>query len=109
MSTNAPEDERAAPGFPPPCCENIPLILQVSLLDAESSGGDQFFYDPFAHLKFGDFAAARAFFIHHGHIVVFHECADTMAFQAMFPMATIGYISVLPPGLLAEDHKMLAS
>ena len=32
-----------------------------------------------------------------------------MAFQAMFPMATIGYILALPPGLIAKGHKILAS
>ena len=32
-----------------------------------------------------------------------------MAFQAMFPMATIGYISALPPGLIAEGHEILVS
>ena len=102
-------DERAAPGFLPPRRENVPLVLQVSPLDAESSGADEFFYDPFADLETGDFAAARAFFARHGHVVVFHECPDTMAFQAMFPMATIGYVSALPTGLIAKGHKILAS
>jgi hypothetical protein len=109
MSTDAPEDERAALGFLPPRRENVPLVLQASPLDAKSSGGDEFFYDPFADLEFGDFAAARAFVIRHGHVVVFHECPNTMAFQAMFPMATIGYILALPPGLLAKGHETLAS
>jgi len=63
MSTDAPEDERAALGFLPPRRENVPLVLQASPLDAKSSGGDEFFYDPFADLEFGDFAAARAFVI----------------------------------------------
>jgi hypothetical protein len=61
----------------------------VSLLDAESFGAVEFFYDPFANLEIGNFAAARAFFVCHGHAVVFHECPNTMAFQVMFPMATI--------------------
>ena len=72
MSTDAPEDERTAPGFPPLHRENVPLILQVSPIDAESSGLDEFFYDPFADLEIGDFAAAWAFFIRHGHVIVFH-------------------------------------
>ena len=32
-----------------------------------------------------------------------------MAFQEMFPMATIGYILALLPGLIAEGHEILAS
>ena len=109
MSTNAPEDEHAAPGFPPPRCENVPLVLQVSPLDAESSGVDEFFFDPFANLEIGNFAAAQAFFVHHGHVVLFHECPETIAFQEMFPSATIGYVLALPQGLLAEGHEILVS
>ena len=102
-------DERAAPGFLPPRRKNVPLVLQVSPLDTESSGADKFFFDPFADVQIGNFAAARAFFVHHGHVVVFHECPDPIAFQEMFPSATIGYVLVLQKGLRAEGHKILAS
>ena len=54
MSTDAPKDESAAPGFLPPHRKNVPLVLQVSPLDAESSGVDEFFFDPFANIKIGD-------------------------------------------------------
>jgi hypothetical protein len=109
MSTDAREDERAAPGFLPPRRKNVPLVLQVSLLDAESSGTDKFFFDPFVNVEIGDFAAARAFFARHGHTAVFHECLDPITFQEMFPPATIGYDSALPQGLLAEGHEILES
>ena len=89
--------------------EGIPLVLQVSPLDAESTKQDKFYYDPFADLKFSNFVTARAFFIRHGHVVVFHECPNTMAYQEMFPMATIGYILALPPGLIAKGHEFFAS
>ena len=89
--------------------ENIPLVLQVSPLDVKSSGPDEFFYDPFADLEIGNFAVAWAFFIRHGLVVLFHECPNTMAFQVIFPMATIGYISTLPSGLIAKGHVVLAS
>ncbi len=56
-----------------------PLVLQVSPLP-RASDPDKFFYDPFANIKSGDFAAARAFFIHNGHTVVYHECPDAIAF-----------------------------
>jgi hypothetical protein len=86
----------------------IPLVLQVSPLD-NSSGQDEFFYDPFASVDSGDFAAARAFFINNGHVVIFHDCPDAMSFQELYPLATIGYISSLPAGLLAEGHRILAA
>jgi len=81
----------------------------VSPLDAESSSVDEFFFDPFADVEIGNFAAARAFFVRHSHVVVFHEYPDLIAFQEMFPSATIGYVSALPQGLLAKGHKILAS
>ena len=104
MSTSdAPEDEQmAAPRRSPPA--GTPLILQVSLLDP-----DEFYYDPFADLELGDFAAASAFFVSHGHVVVFYNCRDLQAFQDLFPQATIEYLLSLPSGLLAEGHKILNS
>jgi hypothetical protein len=46
-----------------------------------ASGPDKFFYDPFANVESSDFAAARAFFIHNGHTIVYHECPDAIAFK----------------------------
>jgi len=107
-SSDAPEDEHAAaPRRSPPA--GTPLILQVSPLDPASGDQDEFYYDPFADLELGDFAAARAFFVSHGHAVVFHDCPDPQAFQDLFPQATIEYLSSLPDGLLAEGHKILNS
>ena len=108
-SSSRSTDEPSAPGVPPaPRYSSlsshgglIPLVLQVSPLD-NCPGQDEFFYDPFASVESGDFAAARAFFINYGHVVVFHDCPDAMSFQALYPLATIGYISLLPAGLLAE-------
>ena len=112
MSSDAPEDERAVMlsvnGRPPPPAL-VPYVLQVSPVDAESSGQDEFYYDPFADLESSDFAAARAFFHHHGHVVVFHECPDAIAFQQLFSQAEIRYISSLPSALIAEGHQILAT
>ena len=110
-----PTDEPAETGVPPaPRYSSrsshgglIPLVLQVSPLD-DSPGQDEFFSDPFASVNSGDFAAARAFFINNGHVVVFHDCPDAMSFQELYPSATIGYISSLPASLLAEGHRILA-
>ena len=109
MSTSdAPEDAHAAaPRRSPP--SGTPLILQVSPIDSASGEQDEFYYDPFADLELGDFAAARAFFMSNGHVVVFHDCPDPQAFQDLFPQATIGYLSSLPNGLLADGHKILDS
>jgi len=116
MSSIDPTDEPAETGVPPASRYSsmsslgglIPLVLQVSPLD-NSPGPDEFFYDPFARVDSGDFAAARAFFINNGHVVVFHDFPDAMSFQALYPSATIGYITLLPAGLLAEGHRILAA
>ena len=110
MSTNAPEDKRVAVPLAGhrPARGCVPYVLQVSPIDAELSGQDEFYYDPFADLEFSDFAAARAFFIHHGHVVVFHDCPDAIAFQELFPRASIAYITSLPDALIAEGHQILA-
>jgi hypothetical protein len=89
-------------GYP----NGVPLVLQVSPLP-ESPDSNEFFYDPFADVERGDFAAARAFFIHHGHTVIYHECPDTAAFQALYPTAVIAYLSSLPKGLIAKGHDHL--
>ena len=79
VASDAPDNERTARRLP--VGKGVPLVLQVSPLGSSPSPGqDKFFYDPFADLESGDFAAARAFFIHHGH-VVFHDCLDAIAFQ----------------------------
>jgi hypothetical protein len=88
--------------------QGIPLILQKSSLPG-SSDPDEFFYNPYASLESRDFAAARAFFIHHGHIIVYHDCPNAMAFQGLYPSANTGYISLLPKGLLAEGRRILES
>jgi hypothetical protein len=111
MSSDAPKDGRAVvlsvDGRPPPA--RVPYVLKVSPIDAESSGEDKFYYDPFADLESSDFAAARAFFLHHGHVVIFHDCPDAIAFQQLFPQAEIRYISSLPAALIAEGHQFLAT
>ena len=110
MSTNAPEDKRVAVPLAGhrPARGCVPYVLQVSPIDAELLGQDEFYYDPFADLEFSDFAVARAFFIHHGHVVVFHDCPDAIAFQELFPRASIPYIMSLPDTLIAEGHQILA-
>jgi hypothetical protein len=110
MSTiDAPAGEAAVAGVPlthrASLCKT-PLVLQVSPLPG-ASDPDEFFYDPFANVKSDDFAAARAFFIHHGHTVVYHDCPDVIAFQELFPLVTIGYLSLLPKGLIAKGHGLL--
>jgi hypothetical protein len=101
--------ETAAMRVPLDCRASLretPLVLQVSPLPG-ASDPDKFFNDPFTNIESGDFAAARAFFIHNGHTVVYHECPDAIAFQELFPSATIRYISLLPEGLIAEGHRLL--
>jgi hypothetical protein len=95
---DAPEDEAmvaiAPPDSPAPSIssQGIPLVLQISSLPG-SCDPDEFFYDPYATLESVDFAAARAFFIHHSHVVVYHDCPDTIAFQGLYPSVNMGYIS----------------
>jgi len=111
MSSDAPEDERAAvPSLASRRSAHgyVPYVLQVSSIDAESSEQDEFYYDPFADLDSSDFAAARAFFLHNGHAVIFHDCPDAIAFQELFLRASIAYISSLPDALIAEGHRILA-
>ena len=55
MSTDAPEDERVTvPYIAGRHLDQgrVPYVLQVSPIDAESSGEDEFYYDPFADLEF---------------------------------------------------------
>jgi hypothetical protein len=106
---DAPADEAAVAGVPLTCCASLretALVLQVSPLPG-ASNPDKFFYNPFTNVESGDFAAARAFFIHHGHTVVYHDCPDAIAFQESSPLATIGYLSLLPEGLIAKGHGLL--
>jgi hypothetical protein len=90
---------------PPP--HGVPLVLQVSPLDGLSDP-DKFFYDPFADIESGNFVVTRAFFIYHGHVVVYHNCPDASAFQELYPLANIRYIPLLPKGLIAKGHGLLA-
>jgi hypothetical protein len=102
-------NETAATRVPLDCRASLretPLVLQVSPLP-RASNPDEFFYNPFANIESGDFAAACAFYIHNGHTIVYHECPDAIAFKELFPSATIGYISLLPEGLIAEGHRLL--
>jgi hypothetical protein len=102
---DAPEDKATAVIAPPDrrassvSSQGIPLILQISSLP-RSSDLENFFYSPYASLV-----------IHHGHVVVYHDCPDAMAFQDLYPSANIGYISLLPKGLFAEaeGHRILES
>ncbi len=106
--SNFPVDETAA-GVPPARRTSrcgTPLVLQVSPLPG-SPGVDKFYYDAFGDVESGDFSAARAFFIHQGHTVVFHDCPNAMAFQALYPLASIRYISSLPDVLINEGHLIL--
>ncbi len=104
-SVDAPPDKAAAPSDLSRGA--VPLILQVSPLPG-SLDPEEFYYDPFSDAASGDFAAAWAFFIFHGHTVVYHECPDTSAFQELFPSAKIGCLSSLPAGLLREGHHLLS-
>jgi hypothetical protein len=108
--SDAPEDERAAAWVPPTrrsLPPGVPLVLQVSPLDGSSRQQDKFFYDAFADIESGNLAAKRAYFIHHGHVVVFHKGPNAFAFQELFPLANIGYIFALPDGLIAKGHDLL--
>jgi hypothetical protein len=94
---DAPADEAAAARVPldrRASLHRTPLVLQVSPLP-RTSDQNKFSYGPFTDIKSGDFAAAHAFFIHHGHTIVYHKCPNAIAFQELFPLATIGYISCL--------------
>jgi hypothetical protein len=107
-SSDVPVDETAG-GVSPArrtSRRGTPLVLQVSPLPG-SPGVDEFYYDAFGDVESGDFATARVFFIHQGHTVVFHDCPDAMAFQALYPLASIGYISSLPDLLINEGHLIL--
>jgi len=111
MSSDAPKDERAAvPSLAGRRSAHgyVPYVLQVSPIDTESSEQDEFYYDPFADLDSSNFAAARSFFLHNGHIIIFHDCPDAIAFHELFPRASIAYISSLPDALITEGHRILA-
>ncbi len=106
---DAPEDEVTAARVPldhQSLPQGIPLVLQVPPLHG-GSDPNEFFYNPFVDVKPGNFAAACAFFVHHGHIVVFHDCPNAMAFQNLYPLATTAYISLLPKGLIAKGYSLL--
>jgi hypothetical protein len=82
------------------------MILQVSHLP-DTSDPEEFFYGLFADIEGGDFAAARAFFIHNSHTIIYHKSPNTVAFQELFPLALICYLSLLPCGLIAKGFALL--
>jgi hypothetical protein len=95
---DAPEDETVVAKIPPDRCAShhgTPLILQVSPLDG-SSDPDKFFYNAFADIKSSNFVVTRAFIIHHGHVVIYHDYPNATSFQDLYPLANIRYISLLP-------------
>ena len=117
---NAPDDDQAVVGVPlagvarvSPAQRSLqggtPLVLQVSLLKADSNQKYEFFYNPFANIDSIYFIVECAFFICHDHIVVFHKCPDPVAFKDLFPLATIGYLLALPSGLIDEGHDIVQS
>jgi hypothetical protein len=111
LTMDVPADEAAAARVPlarRDTLHGIALVLQVSSLPG-TSNQDEFYYDPFANIETGDFVAACAFFIHHGHTVVYHECPNAISFQELFPSASIRYISSLSEGLLAKGRELLAA
>jgi len=99
-----PTNELAETGFPPPRPATprcLPLVVSFpwssKFLNLTTPPARMNCVDS------GDFAAACAFFINNGHVVVFHDCPDTISFQALYPSGTIGYITSLPAGLLARE------
>ena len=71
------------------------LILQVSPPPG-SPDPEEFYYDPSPDVTQGSFAAARAFFMAHGHDVKTLKCPDLDAFVAASPGAIIRWLSKLP-------------
>ena len=82
------------------------LILQVSP-PPNSSDLEEYFYDPSANVDRGDFAAAQAFFLSHGHTVTVHACANLAEFQASHMGIAFHPLLVIPPDLIAQGYKLL--
>ena len=80
-----------------------PLILQVSP-PPDFSDLEEYFYDASANVDRGDFAAAQAFFLSHGHTVTVHACADLAEFQASQMGIAVCPLSVIPSNLIAQGH-----
>jgi hypothetical protein len=83
-----------------------PLILQVSP-PPNSSDLEEYFYNPSANVNRGDFAAAQAIFLSHGHTVTIHACANLAELQASHMGITVRPLLVIPPDLIAQGHKLL--
>jgi hypothetical protein len=83
-----------------------PLILQVSP-PPNSSDPEEYFYDASTNVDRGDFAAAQAFFLSHGHTVTVHACANLAEFQASHMGIAVHPLLVIPPDLIAQGHKLL--
>jgi hypothetical protein len=105
---DAPADEAVArvPLARQDTLHGTALVLQVYPLPG-TTNHNKLYYDAFGNIELGDFTVARAFFIHHGHTVVYHDCFNAIAFQELYPLATIGYISSLLHGLIAKGHELL--
>jgi hypothetical protein len=81
-----------------------PLILQVSH-PLDSSDLEEYFYNALADVDHGDFAAAQAFFLSHGHTVTVHDCANLAEFQASHMGITVHPLLAIPPNLIAQWHE----
>ena len=95
VAASAPGGVAMAPLLRRASRQGSPLILQVSAPPG-SDDPDEFFYDALADVHEGDFAAARAFFVRHGHTVVYHECPDLATFHTLFPGAAINLGCAFP-------------
>ncbi len=91
---------------PGPIPMGPPLILHVSP-PPDSSDPEEYFYDASADVDHGDFAAAQAFFLSHGHTVTVHACADLAEFQVSHIGIAVRPLLVIPPNLIAHEHKLL--
>jgi hypothetical protein len=84
-----------------------PMILQVSSLPG-SSDREEYFYNPFADVDCGNFAAAQASFLAQGHTITIHDCAHIAKFEAALPPDTrICPLTDVPPALLSQGYAIL--
>jgi hypothetical protein len=83
-----------------------PLILQVSP-PPNSSDPEDYFYKASTDVDRGDFAAAQAFLLSHGHTVTVHACANLAEFQASHMGIAFHPLSVIPPDLIAQGYELL--
>jgi hypothetical protein len=94
---------------PPPFCEAynpppiVPLILHFSS-PSDLSEPEGFYYGLLPDVTCGSFAAARAFFLAHGHQL---ECSDLVAFFAASPGTIVCPILTFPTLVLSEGGQIL--